>query len=180
MILEECCIFLRMFAAGLLAGTIARILSLLGSASQPARAVTDALIAAEMGAFYFLTLYMTACGVFRVYSLAAFALGIAFMLFLLKKLSPTLRKAAKRVLSPLLKGLFKLESSFEKRLSPLRKKLEERKRKRREKAEARALLRQKKQEERAALRKKKKMEAPPFSKHKKNKKTHSGYVAIEH
>ena len=180
MILEECGIFFRMFAAGLLAGMFARFLSLLGSASRPARAVTDALIAAEIGASYFLSLYFSACGVFRAYSLAAFLIGLALMLFLLKKFSPALRKAALKILSPLRKGLFRLESFFEKFLEPLRKRREERARLRREKAEARKLLRQKKRQEKAAARRKRKKGTPSPTTRKKRRIPREGCIAIEH
>ncbi|MBP5405055.1 MAG: hypothetical protein J6Y74_03820 [Clostridia bacterium] len=169
MILEECAVFAKMLAAGLAAGVFARFLHLLGSASSSARIFCDALIAAETGAAYFLSLYFSAGGVFRLYSLAAFSFGVFLSISLLLRFSPLLRRLAARAISPLLKGYRKVETSLEKRLRPLLEKREARRRKRRGKrAETRA------KREEARLRKKK------ISLEKRSAKSGSRRVEIEH
>ena len=147
MILGECGVFIKMLTAGLAAGLLARSLHILGSASRSARFVCDALIAVETGAAYFLSLYLSAGGVFRLYSLAAFLLGVFLSLSLLLRFSPFLRRFAAKALSPLLKGYRKVEKSLEKRLRPFFEKREAKRRKRHEMREAARLARQKERED---------------------------------
>ena len=180
MILEECAVFLEMLAAGLTAGVFARLLHLFGSASPSARIVFDACIAAESGALYFLSLYFSAGGVFRLYSLIAFFLGIFLALSLLLRFSPLLRRIAAKALRPLLKGYRKVESSLEKRLRPLLERREAKRRKRREKRESARLLRR---EKRAAIQAKKQEvrgEKGKISFNERPAKKGSRRVMIEH
>ena len=122
MILAECAVFAAMFGAGAIAQCFAALLYLLGGASKVARAVTDLLMAMTYGAAYFFTLYFCACGEFRLYSLAAFLLGIGGAMLLLRKASPTLKRFARAIVRPLRAAYDKWAAKWQALLAPLREK----------------------------------------------------------
>jgi len=149
MILGECAVFAAMFAAGATAGVIAVFLDVLGRSGRAARVVTDVLTAAEMGVAYFFALYHAACGVFRLYSLAAFLLGIYLDHRVCKRFSPTFRRAMRKILTPIILSYDRMAAKWEERLRPFREKRAARR------AEQRA-IRMEKRDRRRALREEKK------------------------
>jgi len=144
MIFAECAVFAAMFAAGALSECVAALLYVLGGGSKVARAVTDLLMAAVYGAAYFFTLYLSACGEFRLYSLAAFLLGIGVTMRLLRKASPALRRFARAAVQPLAAAYQKWVERWQKFLAPFR----EKRKLRREKQSARRAERKRVKRER--------------------------------
>lgn len=122
---------------GAAAGVAASVLNVLGRGSKAARAIADVLIASAFGAAYFFGLYFAASGEFRAYSLAAFALGGGVSLSLCARVYPFVRRAARRVISPLISLEKRLENRVEKRLSPYREKYRAKKAAAKEKREKR-------------------------------------------
>lgn len=154
MILAECAVFAAMFGAGAIAQCFAALLYLLGGGSKAARAVTDLLMAAAYGAAYFFTLYFCASGEFRLYSLAAFLLGIGVTMVLLRKAAPAMRRFARAIVRPLRAAYDKCTAKWQALLAPVR----EKGRLRREKRSARRIERKRKlqAEKQKRLRKKRK------------------------
>lgn len=100
MILDECLTFALTFGAGVIGGIAATFLLALGRGSRVARAVFDFLTPPVVGAIFFFALFSSG-GVLRWYSFVAFLLGGALQRLLHKKLSPFLRRAAKKLLVPI-------------------------------------------------------------------------------
>ena len=140
MIVDECRIFAGLFLSGFLAGGVITFLLALGGGSRAARAIFDFLTPLAVGAIYFFALYFAADGAFRVYSLIAFCFGIALWRVIFKKISPFLRRFARRIIVPIKSLEESLERRFGARLLPLRKRLDELRKSRREKREEKKKL----------------------------------------
>ena len=159
MILVECGIFAAMFLSGMAAGILAVSLDVIGKAGKAARAVTDVMIAAEMGALYFISLYHVSCGVFRLYSLAAFLFGALLARVLCKRFEPTFRRVMRRLVEPLASAYGKALSRWENFLRPYREKRAARRLARQaareeKKASKRALTEEKREAKKASFAKK--------------------------
>ena len=128
MIETELAVFVATFLAGMLAGTVASFLLALGRGSKAARAIFDFLTPLAVGALYFFALRRFASGVFRLYSLVAFSLGVFLSFRLLKRLSPLLLKILSRLKVP----IRSLENAFSAGANRLLRPLRERRERRRE------------------------------------------------
>ena len=125
MIETECAVFLALFAWGIAAGIAASCLNVLGCASSFARALFDALIAFSVAALFFFGHYFAADGEMRLYSAAAFALGVFLSTRFSAAVYPHLKRLLSRLISPLLSLEEKCKKSLETRFSPLLEKRKE-------------------------------------------------------
>ena len=142
MILTECATFSAMLVGGVLASVAGRILFALGRASRVAEAIFDFLAPIAAGAIFFFSLRLSADGAFRVYCLAAFALGVGAERLLYGRLSPVLRRIARRIVTPLKSLAESLERRAISLFSPLCEKCRTLVAKRREKREKKRIERE--------------------------------------
>ena len=152
MIATEIAVFAACLAAGVLTGFVSAFLLTLGEGSRPARAIFDFLTPLFAGGVFFLTLHRFASGVFRLYSLFAFLLGVLLSRRVLKRLSPTIRRALKRVILPIKSLEKRLSARFGRLILPLKRRLASRRDRRREK---RRVLRAAREQERKNRQRKK-------------------------
>jgi len=109
----------------------------LGGASKVWRALFDFITPLAVGGMFFLSLNLSAGGVFRFYALFAFAAGGGCFYLLYRKIRPLLSAVLKRIIVP----IKSLENAANERLRPLREKRERKRTKRRLRREEKRNLR---------------------------------------
>ena len=167
MILSECAVFAAMLFSGFLAGAVTALFFTLGKGSAVAGAIFDFLCPLTVGAIYLCSLRLAASGVFRIYSLAAFAAGILLLLCFLRRFSPAFKRMARRIVLPIKSLSESLEKQVSARLAPIAERRRLRREKRRERKRGKRLSRKKRsaKDHPTAPRKKKK---PPAIKGKRS------------
>ena len=138
MIETEIFVFVVLFAVGLGAGVLASFFLALGTGSRVARAIFDFLTPIAAGAIFFFALRASANGVFRVYSVVAFLVGMFVAGRIVGRIAPRLSRLVLRAKVPIKSLEKKVDEAWERRLAPLR---ERRAAKKAARAEKRALAR---------------------------------------
>ena len=146
MILAETAIFFSMLAGGFVAALIATFFNELGGAGKVARCVFDFLAPLAVGGVFFLSLYLSAGGVLRLYEGVAFFLGGGVFRFIYRRVRPCLKRLIYRLAVP----IKSLERRIEERLLPLREKRAKRKESSREKRAQKRRLKAERREKRRA------------------------------
>ena len=122
MIRTEITVVVALFAAGLGAGLIASFLLALGRGSRVARAVSDGLAPLMAGAVFFFALKGAADGIFRLYSVLSFLLGVGAAHRIAKKAAPLFLRVVERLKVPIKSLENKVSEHLDRRFAPLREK----------------------------------------------------------
>ena len=141
MIGTEVTVFAALFAAGLGAGVLASFLLALGRGSRVARVIFDLVAPPAVGAIWFFTLRGVASGVFRLYALLAYLVGILAARGIVGTLSKPLSRLLLRVKVPIMSLEKKCADRLDRVLTPLRERRTARKKARAEERTKRAARR---------------------------------------